>query len=64
MARRPISAGSFRFGRSPTQLMDYCLVLFPPQLAQEPSHLPLRVAHLLACLLLRDQFLVGLLQGH
>jgi len=44
--------------------MDYRLVPFPPQLAQEPPDLPLRDADLLGRLLLSDQFLLGLLQGH
>ena len=44
--------------------MDYRPVPFPPQLAQESPHLPLRDADLLGRLLLRDQFLLGLLQGH
>src|ERR1019366_1102386 len=50
--------------RSPTQLMDYRLIPFPPQLAQESPHLPLRDADLLGGLLLSDQFLLGLFQGH
>ena len=51
-------------GRSPTQLMDYRTVSFPPQLAQESPHLSLRDADLLGGLLLGDQFPLGLLQGH
>jgi hypothetical protein len=34
--------------------MDYRSVPFPPQLAQEPPHLPRRDADLLGGLLLRD----------
>src|ERR1017187_3647846 len=50
-------------GLSPAQLMDYRLVSFPSQLSQESPHLPLCDADLLGSLLLRDQFLLGLLQG-
>src|SRR6266581_4764004 len=44
--------------------MDYRLVSFAPQFLQKPAHLPLGDAELLASLLLRDQFLLGFLQGH
>src|ERR1019366_711111 len=50
-------------GFSSAQLMDSRLVSFPPHLPQESSHLPLRDADLLGSLLLRDQFLLGLLEG-
>jgi len=43
--------------------MGFRSVPFPPQLAQEPPHLPLRDADHLGGLLLRDQFLLGPLQG-
>ena len=44
--------------------MDDRPVSFPPQLPQESPYLPLRDADLLGGLLLRNQFLLGLLQGH
>jgi hypothetical protein len=43
--------------------VDYRPVPFSPQLAQEPPHLPLCDADLLGCLLLRDRFLLGPLEG-
>jgi hypothetical protein len=54
----------FPIRRSPSQLMDDRLVSFPPQFAQESPHLSLRHADLRGCLLLGNQFLLGLLQGH
>jgi hypothetical protein len=40
------------------------MVPFPPQLAQQSPHLPFGNADLLGRLLLRNQFLLGLFQGH
>src|ERR1017187_6082196 len=48
---------------SSPQLIDYRLGSFPPQLPQNSPLLPLCDADLLGSLLLRDQFLLGLLQG-
>jgi hypothetical protein len=42
--------------------MDYCFVSHAPQLHQQPPHLPLGHADLFGRLLLRDQFLLRLLQ--
>jgi len=50
----------FPIGRSPAQFVNYHPVPFPPQLAQQSPHLPFRDADLFGCLLLRDQFLLGL----
>jgi hypothetical protein len=44
--------------------MDYRLVSFAPQFLHKPAHLPLGNADLLGSLFLRDQFLLGFLQGH
>src|ERR1017187_5088296 len=59
-----LSPGTHWLPPGSAQLMDYRLVSFPPQLPQESPHLPLGDADLLGSLLLRDQFLLGLLQGH
>jgi hypothetical protein len=63
MARCSTSLRQLPIGFSPSQLLDR-LLYFPPQLPQEPAHLPLGDADLLGSLLLRDQLLLGFLQGH
>ena len=62
MARGSTSLGSFRLDSRPRSSWITTWSPFPPQLPQESPPLPL--CDVLGRLLPRDQFLLGLLQGH